>query len=273
MGIKLVNGVLANHAGLSDRAFRVLIRMCATALDEPSKKNQPPFLYWGGWELLAMALARDVPPADAHDPASRKARERAKETVRRAVAELVKAKLVDPLGSPCTGSRQTYRLHIAGVSHQSAASVDEIGGNEVGQTGEGHRHGAPPSAARVPQSGEEGHRHGGDWGTATVPPRSSEEQEFQDLLQDINGRPSTATTDRARGRATRTSRRTGSIDWDAAYARAAARDRAAAGGGVGVEWANGGHPFTPSSRRPSASGHRLCVCGEPADAERHREVG
>jgi hypothetical protein len=279
LGAGLVGLLLANHAGLSDRAFRVAVRMAHTALDAPNSKGQPAGVYFAGWELLAQTLGREVPSpcsvrscrcavCDAggrcvgRDGQPRRScrceactvRERLAETVRRAIDELVKAGVVERLGAAHRKSRQAYRLSLT-ESPTATVPLDPT--------------------ATVPLFHGKPHRHGGESPTATVPPRKNKEPGAQDIAQDTSDHLPAPATERARcGTARTPSRTTSSTAGDAAYARATARDRAAAGAGeVGVEWAHGGHPFTPSSRRPSASGHRLCVCGEPADAERHREVG
>src|SRR4051812_49097393 len=55
MGATLVTQVLAHWSHVSDRAFRVLVRMAVTALDKPQNGN-PANIYRGGRELLAMSL-------------------------------------------------------------------------------------------------------------------------------------------------------------------------------------------------------------------------
>lgn len=111
MGARLVGALVAKHPDLSDRAFRVAVRMALSALDEP-RDGRPAHLYFNGWEVLALALGRDLPPAGSADPAERHRRRLASESVRRAVQELVARGLVEPLGTAHRGSRQAYRLHF-----------------------------------------------------------------------------------------------------------------------------------------------------------------
>lgn len=105
MGVNLVSAVVVNHAGLSNRAFRVLVRMALSALDKTNERGQPPGLYWGGWEVLALSLGRQ----DLETPSARRL---AQETVRRAIQELVAAGLVTPLHVAQRGTRQTYQLNL-----------------------------------------------------------------------------------------------------------------------------------------------------------------
>jgi hypothetical protein len=56
MGASNVTAVLT-YWGHLDLAQRVLlVHMAVTSLDPPGRTDQPPCLYWGGWELQALAM-------------------------------------------------------------------------------------------------------------------------------------------------------------------------------------------------------------------------
>ena len=178
MGIQLVSVALTAHANLSDRAFRVLVRMAAQALDTKGGRGQQPGLYFGGWEPLGLVLGREVPSIDEarHDPDARRSRDRVQETVRRALAELQRAGVVESLGRARTGTRQTYRLNL---SPTVAVPLS-------------------PTVA-VPLAGVEPHRGGGLSPTVAVPPRKEEEPGTgEDLPQDQEVVVAASRTDRAR---------------------------------------------------------------------------
>lgn len=78
MGARLVSQVLARWTHVSDRAFRVLVRMALTALDEPNN-GTPASVYFGGRDLLAMTLRRER-GGDL---------DTAYKTVKRAIADLI----------------------------------------------------------------------------------------------------------------------------------------------------------------------------------------
>lgn len=101
MGANLVSQVLANWTHLSDRAFRVLVRMALTALDSPTAK-QPAAIYHGGRELLALTLRSQG--------GSERTRNR---SVAEAVAELTEAGAIEHLATGWAGQKAVYRLTLA----------------------------------------------------------------------------------------------------------------------------------------------------------------
>lgn len=106
MGYQLVRQVttlaLAGRLpGLSDRAHLVLLGMADVAHDTGTKTT-PQGVYFGGWERLAMAWLRF--------PKFTKA---AQEAVRRAIAELVTAGLITPLGRH--GGRHGPREYLLNI--------------------------------------------------------------------------------------------------------------------------------------------------------------
>jgi hypothetical protein len=50
------------HLAMAQRVL--LVHMALTALDPPGRPEQPPCLYWGGWELQALAMG--YPADDTH---------------------------------------------------------------------------------------------------------------------------------------------------------------------------------------------------------------
>lgn len=131
MGAQLVGLVLANHAGLNHRAFRLLVRMAHTALDNQNASGRPADLYFGGWELLASTLGLEVPRpcgstgcrcirCSAGGRCDRKRckcaacqrRDDSQELVRRGVQQLVAAGLVERLEDAHRGQRQVFQLHL-----------------------------------------------------------------------------------------------------------------------------------------------------------------
>lgn len=100
MGASLVVQVLASWSHLSDRAFRVLVRMAVTALDKP-QNGQPAAIYRGGRELLAMSLRSEK--------GTERTRNRA---VAKAVAELTDAGAIEHLVTGWAGQNAVYRLTL-----------------------------------------------------------------------------------------------------------------------------------------------------------------
>lgn len=100
MGATLVAQVLAHWTHVSDRAFRVLVRMAVTALDTPSK-GKPAGVYHAGRELLAMSFRTDG--------GSDETRFRA---VKRALAELSKEGAIQHLQQGWAGHNAVYRLTL-----------------------------------------------------------------------------------------------------------------------------------------------------------------
>lgn len=108
MGARLVSLVLARWSHVSDRAFRVLIRMANTALDEATN-DRPAGVYFGGHDLLAMTMRREN--GGTTDSAVR--------TARRAVAELVAEGVIERVNRARSGEKQVYRLCL-----HAARSID-----------------------------------------------------------------------------------------------------------------------------------------------------
>jgi hypothetical protein len=103
MGANLVGRVLANWTHVSDRAFRVLVRMAHTALDHP-QNGQPADHYFAGRELLAMTLR-----ATGGTEQSRY------RVVARVVAELIEVGAIERIDSGRTGHSAVYRLTLGDV--------------------------------------------------------------------------------------------------------------------------------------------------------------
>ncbi len=114
MGASLVGAALARWTHVSDTAFRILVRMALTALDNPSADGRKPAAtYWGGRDLLAMSLRRPWP--EGGDERSMNARKNIHRDVRRALEELAKEgaiEVVDTGRAVRQGNRQVYRLRL-----------------------------------------------------------------------------------------------------------------------------------------------------------------
>lgn len=100
MGAELVSLVLAHWTHVSDRAFRVLVRMSLTALDKPSK-GRPAGVYHGGRELLAMSLRSEKGTAETRYRA-----------VKRALSELADEGAIQHLKTGWSGQNSVYRLTL-----------------------------------------------------------------------------------------------------------------------------------------------------------------
>ena len=106
MGARLIAEVLANFNDVGYDAYRLLVRMAHTALDEDTK-DRPARLYFGGRDVLAETIRDDLPA----EPTS-KERKNAYADVRRALRVLVEAGAVERANSAHTGERQVYRLTL-----------------------------------------------------------------------------------------------------------------------------------------------------------------
>lgn len=148
MGANLVMQVFASWTHLSDRAFRVLVRMAVTALDNPNK-GQPAGIYHGGRDLLAMSLRSDKGSADTRYRA-----------VKRAVAELTEAGAIEHLKTGWAGQNAVYRLTL--MRTRPVSGPDRMGG-----------------LISPPEGGPTSPPMGGPWsterGASEAPPRNQEE--------------------------------------------------------------------------------------------------
>lgn len=113
VGIDLVQLLLLHHsAGLSGRAFKVLTKMAATALDTPNGRGQPPRLYFAGEGPLAHVLYGRGLDLEAYSPNDLR-------EVRRVLKELRDAGLIEPMVDKARrGQAQAYRLNLGGeIAH------------------------------------------------------------------------------------------------------------------------------------------------------------
>jgi hypothetical protein len=184
MGANLVMQVFAGWTHVSDRAFRVLVRMAVTALDNPGK-GQPAGIYHGGRELLAMSLR-----SEGSDETKFRA-------VKRAVAELTEAGAIDHIATGWAGQNAVYRLTLSrpGSTVDSAEMGGLIGPPKGGRTSPpmGGQNGPEWGAAQTPPRNQEepieerGEEEGADLQTASHPPRESEPSEPAPVVELFKG--------------------------------------------------------------------------------------
>jgi hypothetical protein len=140
MGANLVGKVLASWTHVSDRAFRVLVRMAHTALDRPNK-DTPADHYFAGRELLAMSLRGDG--------GTEQSRHR---TVARCVAELIEAGAIERIDTGRIGHAAVYRLTLGDLT-KPARKTDEGGQSSHPQGGQiSHLEGGQIDHQRVAKS-------------------------------------------------------------------------------------------------------------------------
>jgi hypothetical protein len=135
MGARLMSLVLSRWTFVSSRAFRVLVRMAHTALDEPSPK-QSAGMYFGGRDLLALTLSE-------YEDSNPRARYR---TVSRALAELVEVGAIERSGIARAGQNQVYVLRLESQPRRNREGVST--GHPKGVS-DGHAEGVPTRPARV----------------------------------------------------------------------------------------------------------------------------
>lgn len=102
MGARLVSLALARWSHVSDRAFRVLVRMALTALDDPTPGSGAG-LYFAGQDLLAMTLRNCGGK-----------RESVLRSVRLAIDELIDEGAIERTKAGRSGQNAVFHLTIAG---------------------------------------------------------------------------------------------------------------------------------------------------------------
>jgi hypothetical protein len=176
MGAELVGLVLVRWTHVSDRAFRILIRMALTALDSP-KDGNPAATYRGGRDLLAMSLRTDKGTLETRYRA-----------VKRAIAELSEAGAIQHIHGGWAGQRAVYRLTLQGARAIDAdPSVPERKGGQID----------PPKGGRIDPP--VGGLYNVERGASETPPRNHEEpiqergqEESVDLQPSCNAPRATA---------------------------------------------------------------------------------
>jgi hypothetical protein len=104
--------------GLDGNPARVLTRMALSALDDAGTP-----VYFGGWEPLAVALGRVVPPP-SDDPAVIRARRQAEEAVRLAMRPLVALRLVSVERRGAPGRNARYSLALGPVDNSATPPTE-----------------------------------------------------------------------------------------------------------------------------------------------------
>lgn len=164
MGASLVAQVLARWTHVSDRAFRVLVRMAVTALDKP-KDGKPANIYHGGRELLAMALRTDGGSADTRYRA-----------VKRAVAELSEAGAIQHIQSGWAGRNAVYRLTLG--------ATDSVADDDPEADGMGGLIDPPEGGLFDPPNGGPVNDNKGG---GSSPPKEHEDQEDMERAEEKAG--------------------------------------------------------------------------------------
>ena len=155
MGARLALAALDAAAvlGLDGNPTRVLVRMALSALDDATAP-----VYFGGWEPLALALGRVVPPA-SDDLAALRARRAAEEAVRFAVRPLVDLGLVKVAQRGAPGRNARYSLALGPVDNSATPQAHSgVSGNASPQAQRGITTGsacASPQAQPVAEEKEE----------------------------------------------------------------------------------------------------------------------
>ena len=125
MGIDQAKAVSALHGALPGGPFKALLRMALVSLDRPNEKGQPPGLYFGGWEQLAVALGFPVPDDDG-TPEARRRRKKLRGYVTDAIRVLVEAGVIERVGERARiGTRATYRLKLSGPQEAGSTRPPE----------------------------------------------------------------------------------------------------------------------------------------------------
>lgn len=113
MGSQLVRAVSDDWGHLPAGPYKLLVRMAAYSLDQSTDPAKPAAHYWRGWQDLAKALGRKLPPHDDMSPQAIARRKTVKREVMKYTTDLVRlgavAKAVD---NPGAGTRQVWRLTL-----------------------------------------------------------------------------------------------------------------------------------------------------------------
>ncbi|TDC33124.1 hypothetical protein, partial [Micromonospora sp. KC213] len=156
MGARLVSLVLARWTHLPDRAFRVVVKMALTALDEATDKV-PAATYFGGRDPL-IAVLRNERGGD---------RDTADRTLKRAIGDLIKDAAIERVSAGRAGKNAVYRLTLLNTPQSIGQRLCTV---EI----QGDTQSPPQGDTSGPLQGDTGCP---EWGTAGVPPRNHDEPE------------------------------------------------------------------------------------------------
>jgi hypothetical protein len=163
MGAQMVAQVLACWTDVSDRAFRVLVRMALTALDKPQNGHSAG-IYRGGRDLLALSLR-----SDGSDETKYRA-------VKRAIAELTEVGAIEHIATGWAGQNAVYRLTLS--RRKADTGINEEGGfsdppfTDVTKGGKGGPNDPPEGGFSDPPMGGQSVP---ERGVPATPPRNQEE--------------------------------------------------------------------------------------------------
>ena len=108
-----MRAVSDNWGHLPAGPYKLLIRMATYSLDSSTDPAKPPAHYWKGWQDLAVALGRKLPPYDDMSPQANSRRKTVKREVTRYTADLVRlGAVVKAVDNPGAGTRQVWKLTV-----------------------------------------------------------------------------------------------------------------------------------------------------------------
>ncbi|WBQ02950.1 hypothetical protein [Kribbella sp. CA-293567] len=111
MGAQLVGLVVVKWAHLPAKPYKILTRMALTARDEEGGPDKPAATFWAGWEVLALAIGRELP--DPHDEGGEAAKRRKtiRDEVVRVTTSLQDAGAIKSVvDNPGSGWRQVWKV-------------------------------------------------------------------------------------------------------------------------------------------------------------------
>jgi len=167
--MKLAGMVMTRWAPyLTDRAFRVLMRMAHTALDEPTDKNE------AGMFTADRGLLLSVMRAERHGDLG--SLERA---VERAIKDLIQIGAIERVNRPGFGRRANYRLTLVNTSRIDGPLVDN------GPLPDTRGRALPDTTTPLPDTRGRAlpDTRGSSWPTPRVGPKEYEEEPQEDLKE------------------------------------------------------------------------------------------
>lgn len=146
MGAGNVKLVYARWHDLPDLPFRLLAYMALVSMDEDAEPS-----YWGGWEALALAIGRLVPPRSDANPEAVKVRRAALKAVATATNRLIEKRAIFVKVAAAPGRNATYGLNLSNrtvhAQGEPSADIDGSNGSPLADT---TVHAQPTNGSRLP---------------------------------------------------------------------------------------------------------------------------